>query len=68
MMNKREMPHSSPPNYVKSKFWNRFKIKILVSFEKSKEPTLVYSIVSSLALLVCEAHYSKKKAGERREI
>ena len=32
MMNKREMRHSSPPNYVKSKIWNRFKIKILVSF------------------------------------
>ena len=31
-MNKREMRHSSPPNYVKSKIWNRFKIKILVSF------------------------------------
>lgn len=26
------MRHSSPPNYVKSKIWNRFKIKILVSF------------------------------------
>lgn len=26
------MRHSSPPNYVKRKIWNRFKIKILVSF------------------------------------